>query len=118
MNVPVAPWWYFTSPMTSSSPTLPRYCAASNSVMHLFVRHVDDVRDDVEPAAMRHAEHGVGDAVLGEHVEHLLEHRHHDVEPFARERLLAEERLAHVAIEGFDARQPLEKLDLPLRARA
>ena len=58
------------------------------------------------------------DAVVGEHVEHLFEHRHHDVEPFARERLLPEERLAHVAIEGFDLRQTLEKLDLPLAANA
>ena len=82
---------------------------------HLFVWKVDDVRDHVETSAMRHAEHRIGDAVIGEHVEHLLEHRHHDVEPLAREGLLPEERFAHVAIEGFDLRQPLEEVDLPLR---
>ena len=51
---------------------------------------------------MRHSENRIADAVVGEHVEHLFEHRHHDVEPLARERLLAEERLAHVAIERLD----------------
>ena len=55
---------------------------------HLFVGRVDDVSDDVEAPAMRHSQHGARDAVVGEHVEHLFEHRNHDVESLAREGFL------------------------------
>ena len=83
-----------------------------------FVRHVRKMRDHVEAAAMRHAEHGARNPVVGQHVEHLFEHRDHHVQTLARERLLPHERLAHVAIERVDFRKPLQKFDLPLRRKA
>ena len=83
-----------------------------------FVGHVDDVRDHAQAPAMRHAEHRVGRILVGQHLEHLLEHRHHHVEAFAREGLLAEERLANEALEGFDLGQALQEANLPVRAKA
>ena len=50
------------------------------------------VREHVEPAAVRHAEHDLVRAVLGGELDRLVEHRHEHVEPLDRELLLAEER--------------------------
>ena len=69
----------------------------------------DRVGEDVEPAAVRHAEHDATRPVVGRQLDRLVEHRHHHVEPFDRELLLAEEGAAQVALEAFDVGQPPEE---------
>ena len=69
----------------------------------------DRVGEDVEPAAVRHAEDDAARAVVGRQLDRLVEHRHHHVEPFDRELLLAEEGAAQVALEALDVGQPAEE---------
>ncbi len=83
----------------------------------LLVRAVDDVRDRAEPAAMGHAEHGRPDPFVGELADDLLEHRDHHVEPLDREGLLADVRLAQVALHRLDFGQPREHGDRLGRAQ-
>ena len=66
------------------------------------------VREHVETAAVRHAEHGLRDAGLRGQHDHLVEHQHHHVEALDRELLLAEERAVEVVLERLDAQQPVE----------
>ena len=76
---------------------------------NLRVRPPDDVREDVEPTAMRHADHDLVRAGLGPELDRLVEHRNHHVEPLDRELLLPEERALEVVLEALDLRQPLEQ---------
>ena len=60
------------------------------------------MREDVQPPAVRHAEHRLGRPDGGRELERLVEHRDQDVEPFQRELLLAEERAPQVALHRLD----------------
>ncbi len=80
----------------------------------LSIRRVHDVRDHAEAASMRHPDDGVRRAVGDQHAQDFLEHRDHDVQTLDREGLLAEERLAKVALERLDARQARQYVDLAL----
>ena len=75
----------------------------------LLVRAADDVREDVQAAAMGHADHDLVRAGGGGELDRLVEHRHEHVEPLDRELLLAEERAAQVVLEALDLGQPLEQ---------
>ena len=77
-----------------------------------LVRAAEHMREDVEPPAMRHAEHDLVRAFLGTELDRLVEHRDHHVEPLDRELLLAEERAAEVALEALDLGQALEQAAL------
>ena len=68
----------------------------------LLVRHADRVREDVEAAAVCHADHGRAAAGGCAGLERLVEHRDQDVEPLERELLLAEERAPEVALHLLD----------------
>ena len=57
-----------------------------------LVRAADDVREHVQSATVGHPDHDVERALSGAELDRLVEHRHHRVEPFERELLLAEER--------------------------
>ena len=67
------------------------------------------MREHVQPAAVRHADHDLVRAGLGGELDRLVEHRHHHVEPLDRELLLAEERAAQVLLEALDLGQPREQ---------
>ena len=79
----------------------------------LRVRLVEHVRQHVQPAAVRHAEHRVTRAVVGGAADNLVEHGHEHVEPFDRKARLAGKRPMQEALEdlnlcdavegGFDA---------------
>ena len=79
-----------------------------------LVRTADDVREHVEAAAVRHADHGLVRAALGGERDRLVEHRHEHVEPLDRELLLAEERLAQVRLEPPDLGQARQQRELLL----
>ena len=76
---------------------------------NLRVRPPDDVREDVEPTAMRHSDHDLVRAGLDPEPDRLVEHRNHHVEPLDRELLLPEERPLEVVLEALDLRQTLEE---------
>ena len=69
----------------------------------------DGVREDVQPAAVGHADDDVAGAVLRGELDRLVEHRDHRVEPFDGELLLAEERAAQIALHALDLGQPPEQ---------
>ncbi len=76
-----------------------------------LVRPPHDMGEDVEPAAVRHAEHDfVGPAPRGE-LDRLVEHRDHHVEALDGELLLPEERAPQVALHPFDLAQAPEQPD-------
>ena len=74
----------------------------------LRVRLVENVREHVEPAAMRHPEHGVTRAMAGGAADHFVEHRHEHVEPLEREARLAGERPMQKPLEHLDLRDAIE----------
>ena len=74
-----------------------------------LVRTTERVGDDVQPAAVRHAEHDVLRAAGGGELERLVEHRDHHVEPRERERLLAEEHAAQVRLQALGLGEAVEK---------
>jgi hypothetical protein len=76
---------------------------------HFLVGPADDVREDVEPPAVGHADHDLVGARLGTQLDRLVEHRHHDVEALDRELLLPEELAFEVVLEALDLAQPLEQ---------
>ena len=80
-----------------------------------LVGAAEHVREHVQPAAMRHAEHDLVAALLSGEPDRLVEHRDHHVEPLDRELLLAEEGPAQVALEAFDLGQALEQAALVVR---
>ena len=75
----------------------------------VLVRHSDRVREDVQPAAVRHAHHDLVRPRLGRELDRLVEHRDHHVEPFERELLLAEEALAQEPLHPVDLAEPAEE---------
>ena len=81
-----------------------------------LVRPADDVREDVEPAAMRHPEHDLVGAVRGGELDRLVEHRDHHVEALDGELLLPEEGAPQVALHPLDLAEALEQPH-PLVAR-
>ena len=81
-----------------------------------LVGAVDDMGDDAEAAAVRHAHHHLARAVVGQQLQRLLEHHDHRVETFDREGFLAEEGLAQVTVHGLNLRQATQQLQLALRA--
>ena len=81
-----------------------------------LVRAAEHVREHVQPAAVRHAEHDLVAALLRGELDRLVEHRDHHVETLDRELLLAEERAAQVALEALDLGQALEQPALVVRA--
>ena len=74
-----------------------------------LVRLAERVREDGEPAAVGHADHDLVCAGLGGERDRLVEHRHHRVEALDRERLLAEEHAAQVALHPLHLAEPLEQ---------
>ena len=72
----------------------------------------EDVRQDVEPPAMRHAEQDFLRAGLGGVADQLVEHRHEHVRPLDREALLAGEGGVQEMLEALDCAQPLEQVAL------
>ena len=67
------------------------------------------VREDVEAPTVRHADDDVAGAVRSRELDRFVEHRHHHVEAFDRELLLAEKRPPQIALEALDLGEPLEK---------
>ena len=74
-----------------------------------FVRAADGVDQDVEPPPVSHADHDLVRAGAGGDLDRLVEHRHHRVEAFERELLLAEEGAAEVLLEAFGPRDAIEQ---------
>ena len=70
------------------------------------VRTADDVREDVEAAAVGHPDHDLARAVAGGELDRLVEHRHHHVEPLDRELLLPEEAAPQVLLHPLDLGEP------------
>ena len=83
-----------------------------------LVGAADRVREHVQPAAVRHAEHHLAGACTRGAVHHLVEHRHDHVQALDRELLLPEEGLVQVALERLHLGQPLEQSALVLAPRA
>jgi hypothetical protein len=52
---------------------------------------------------MRHTDHDLVRAILGREPDRFVQHRHHHVEAFDRELLLAEECAPQVLLERLDA---------------
>ena len=69
------------------------------------------MRQDVQPAAVRHADHHLASALVGGVAEDDVEHRHEGIEPLDAEAFLAEVGLVQEALEGLDAHQALEQRD-------
>src|SRR5256885_2222152 len=67
------------------------------------------VREHVEPAAVRHADHDLAGAVGRGELDELVEHRHRHVEALDRELLLTQVGLVHEALEGVDLDEALEQ---------
>ncbi len=74
-----------------------------------LVRPPDDVREDVQPAAMRHAEHDLVRAVPRGKVDRLVEHRDHHVQTLDGELLLTEEGASQVALHPLHLAQAPEQ---------
>ena len=117
-----APRWYFTSPVTPSS--LEESEGAGARAPAPFeggddrgVGLAEDVGQDIETAAVGHAEHDLAHAVGGGIVDDRVEHRHQGVGALDREALLTEIGLVQEALEALDLGQPLEQLLLRLRRR-
>ena len=84
-----------------------------------LVRPPDDVREDVEPAAMRHPEHDLVGAVRRCQLDRLVEHRDHHVEALDGELLLPEEGAPQVALHPlYLAQAPEQPHPLVARERA
>ncbi len=68
--------------------------------------HVDD---DVEPAAVRHAEHDLARAGGGRPLDRQVEHRHQHVGPLDGEPFRSQVRAMDELLERLDFRQPLQQ---------
>ena len=75
----------------------------------LAVGHARDMGEDVQAAAVGHAELERRDPVRGGLAGELVEKRHQRLEAFERERLLAGKDLAQVLLERLRAHQPFEE---------
>src|SRR6266540_6576965 len=71
----------------------------------LLVRKADDVRQNVEAAAVGHPEHDLVRARLRRELDRLVQHGDEYVETLDRELLLAEERAMQVALKALDLGQ-------------
>ena len=80
-----------------------------------LVGTTEHVRKHVEAASMRHPEHHLVCALVGGERDRLVQHRHHHVEPFDRELLLAQERAPEVALEALDLCETPEQVALLVR---
>ena len=76
-----------------------------------LVADPDDVRQHVQAAAVRHADHHLAGALVGGVAEDDVEHRHEGIEPLDAEAFLAEVGLVQEALERLDAHQALEERD-------
>ena len=76
-----------------------------------LVGAADRVHEHVQAAAMRHPDHDLMRACIGGELDRLVEHRHHRVEPFERELLLAEERSTQVLLEPLCPCERLEQVE-------
>ncbi len=74
-----------------------------------LIRTPHRVRQHIQAATMRHAEHDVADARLAGELDHQVEHRHHDVDAFDREALGAEICLVEKAFHALNRRQPRQQ---------
>jgi hypothetical protein len=68
----------------------------------------NDVREDVQTAAVRHSHHDVLRAAPSGELDRLVEHRHQHVEPLDRELFLAEECALQVLLEHLHLAEPLQ----------
>ena len=75
----------------------------------LRVRLLENVREHVQAAAMRHADHRVARAGVGRARDDLVEDRQQHVEPFDREARLAREGALQESLEHFDLRDAIEQ---------
>ena len=80
-----------------------------------LVRPADEVGQHVQAAAVGHAGDDLVCSVLRGQLEREVEHRNHHVEPFDRELLLPEERLAEVALESLHLGEAREEPALVVR---
>ena len=75
----------------------------------LRVRLLQDVREHVQPAAVRHPNQHVGEAPVGGAGHDLVHHGHEHVEPFDGEACLAGEGPLQEALEDLDLRHAVEQ---------
>ena len=78
-----------------------------------FVRDVHDVRQHVEPPAVRHADDRLASPVRSGELDGEIEHRDGQVESFDRKPLLTEVGLVQEALERVHSREPRQQLLLP-----
>ncbi len=83
----------------------------------LPVRLPDDVREHVEPTAVRHADHDLAHTGVGRGRQQRVEHRDQGLGPFEAEALLAEVLRVEEALEGLGRVEPLEDAPLVRRLR-
>ena len=76
-----------------------------------LVADPDHVRQDVQPAAVCHADHHLAGALVRGVAEDDVEHRHEGIEPLDAEAFLAEVGLVQEALERLDAHEALEQCD-------
>ena len=75
-----------------------------------FDRLPDNVRDDVQAAAVGHPDHDLGRSTVSALVDDLVQHRDQRVDALDREGLLTEIGAAKEAVEGIDVNQLVEQL--------
>ena len=114
LRTPSAPRWYLTSPEPPSGSDddrvdrpLPLELAEDR-----LVGLSDRVREDAQPAAVRHPDHDLVRPRLGDQRNRLVEHRDEHIEALDRELLLAEEDPSEVPLEAVDLGQALEQAAL------
>ena len=108
----VAPRWYFTSPDPCA---LDGIELALELAEDLFVRLAEHVRERVEAAAVRHAEHDVGHPGVGGFAAQRVEHRDERLRALEAEALLPEVLRVEEALERLGGVQALEDPVLLLR---
>ena len=111
VKVPEAPLWYFTSPepWTDSGSRLP-----FELLEDLPVRLAHDVGQDVEPAAVGHAHHRLGQALPHRLVEDGVEEDDGRLRPLEAEALLAHVAGVEEALEDLGGVEPVEDVALLL----
>ena len=111
LRTPSAPRWYLTSPEPPSGSDDDRLDRplSLELAQDRLVGLADRVSEDAQPATVRHPDHDLVRAGLGDQRNRLVEHRDHHVEALDRELLLAEEGAAKVALEALDLGQALEQ---------
>src|SRR5438552_4954656 len=79
-----------------------------------LIRHIDDVRQHVEPPTVRHADDRLARPVRRGELEREIEHGHGHVESFDRKPLLTQRRLVQEPLERFDGSETGEELAFAL----